>query len=178
MDAFDLSVFNTDTITANININYGVGQIKAFKVTLGTLTWEEWMEPETAILEPVMPLTKVVTDDKGENPRKVANPDDIDYKRKRLAAIGQRNALRVIKALEKAGTKLEGSREEKIKRVMNNTAVFAAIWKVVNDSASAFNSAVEATADSFRAPTDGSANHEDVPTMGDTALTVQEPSLN
>ncbi len=169
---FDLSVFDTDTITADVTIRYGEGQVKTFKVTLGTLTWEEWMEPESALVNPPVPMTKVVTDDNGENPRKVANPNDIDYIRKVTAISGQRNALRVLKALEKAGTKLEGTREERIKRVMNNAAVFAALWRVVNSSANAFTTKVEATADSFRAPTDGIAGHEDLSAVENSPVAV------
>lgn len=171
-DLFDASVFDTDTITANIVIEYGQGQKKTFKITVGTLTWEEWLEPETAILDPVIPMTKVVTDDDGTNPRKIANPDDIDYKRKRTAVLGQRNAMRVVKALEKGGTKLEGTREEKLKRVMNNAAVFTAIWTIVNRSANNFTALVEATADSFRPPTDSPTHREDVPTVEALAVAV------
>jgi hypothetical protein len=168
---FDLSVFDTDTITGNVVINYGIGQVKTFKVTIGTLTWEEWLEPETAIPDAKIRNTKIVPKDDGTFD-KLPNLQDIDYLRERTSVAGKRNALRVIKALEKGGTKLEGTREEKIKKVMNNAATFGAIWKLVSDSANAFSATVEATADSFRKPTDGSANHEDVPPVEAHAVPV------
>lgn len=162
---FDLSVLDTDTITATITVKYGASQQKSFKVTIATLSWEEWLECESAIPDPVVPKTKIVYDDNGENPRKVENRDDPDYLKKRDAALWRRNGLRVVKSLEKAGIVMDGSRDEKIARVMNNVAVFQGLWSLVNGSANSVYKEVEATSESFRAGANPATRDENLPSV-------------
>lgn len=162
---FDLSVLDTDTITATITVKYGASQQKSFKVTIATLSWEEWLECESVIPDPVVPKTKVIYDDNGENPRKVENKDDPDYLKKRDAVIWRRNGLRVVKSLEKAGVVMDGTRDEKISRVMGNVAVFQGLWSLVNSSANSVFKEVEAAATSFRAVIDTPTRDENLPIL-------------
>ena len=131
------------TVTVKVELPYG----RDVDVTVGTLSFGEWMQAETLVSEPPVPRTLA-----GPNNTKLPNRDDVAYRTALAKANEDRAYIRLALALEKGGTALPGAtiadKAAALKTDLD-AGIANALMTFIASAALGGKAAADATADSF-----------------------------
>lgn len=132
---------------ATVKVTVFLPYDRELTVEIGTLTYGEWVSVEAGVLEPPVPNTRMVGNEKR------ANPDDVKY-RADLARVQEERAYRrLVIALEKGGTAIPGATAADKATALRNeldAGVTNALLTFLGNAARQGIAVTESTADTFR----------------------------
>ena len=139
-------------------------------ITLGTLSYGEWVGVEAELLEPPVPMTRMV------GTEKKPNPEDVTY-RAELARVNEERAYRrLVIALEKGGTAIPGATLADKARALRDdldAGVTNALLTFLGNAARQGIAVTESTAATFRKGRGTGAAGESVTPLPDDAEPVR-----
>jgi hypothetical protein len=144
----DWKTLKAQLAPAQVTVTVELPYERTLQVTLGTLSYGEWMAVELAVPAPPVPRTIA-----GANGVKLPNQADVDYQQK-LARVNEERAYRRLAlALEKGGTVIPGADEaEKAQAIQRDldAGVSNALLVWLTNAAMSGKVTAEAAAATFR----------------------------